>query len=120
MAIDEKRRHVIQSCDVDKAVYCFDFDGAPVFKYTSGELMNPRGVAVDREGNICVCEYKLGCIHVISPSGVIISHQGRMPTTPYCNCHKQDRQWFCCHASKGVERSVFLFLHKGIKYAMFG
>ena len=69
MAIDEERSHVIQPCKTDRAVYCIDFNGNPKFKYTNPELDYPRGVAVDRDGNIYVCDYLPSCIHVISPTG---------------------------------------------------
>ena len=72
IAVDEKRRHIIQPCHVDKAVYCFDYDGKPEFKYTSETLEYPRGVALDREGNIYVCETYLGYINIISPEGQAI------------------------------------------------
>ena len=71
MAVDEERSHVIQPCTTDKAVYCFDFNGNPKFKYTNPELKDPRGVALGRDGNIYVCNYDFyaSCIHVISPTG---------------------------------------------------
>ena len=50
-------------------MYCFDFHGNPKFKYTKPELKDPRGVAVDRDGNIFVCDASVNVIHVISPTG---------------------------------------------------
>ena len=73
MAVDEDRRHVIQPCSVDKAVYCFDMDGQPVFRYSNEYLKDPMGVALDAERNIYVCETVLGLIHIISPDGVGIT-----------------------------------------------
>ena len=70
MAIDDDRHHVIQPCQDDKAVYCFDFEGRPVFEYTSDELESPTDVAIDREGNVYICESVWGCIHIISPDGL--------------------------------------------------
>lgn len=71
IAVDEDRSHVIQPCTTDRAVYCFDFNGNPIFEYTHLELNNPQGVAVDKDGNIYVCtnDYPKSCIHVISPTG---------------------------------------------------
>ena len=73
MAIDEDRRHVIQPCSVDKVVYCYDMDGKPIFCYSNEQLKDPRGVALDSERNIYVCEITLGLIHIISPDGVGIT-----------------------------------------------
>lgn len=72
MAIDEKRGKVIQPCSVDKTIFCFDFDGQPVFQYCSETLQSPKGVAVDSEGNIYACEDKLISIHILSPLGQVI------------------------------------------------
>ena len=69
MAVDENRKHVIQPCTNDKAVYCFDFNGNPKFKYKGKDNFNPRGVAVDGYGIIFVCDYNNDVIHVISPAG---------------------------------------------------
>ena len=72
IALDERRAHVIQSCTRDRAVYCFDFEGNPKFKYTNPELQSPRGVALDRDGNVYVCDPYSAAIHMISPTGVAI------------------------------------------------
>ena len=69
MAVDERRSHVVQPCTTDKAVYCFDFKGNPKFKYTNSKLQNPRGVAMDVDGNIYVCEKTTNAIHMVSPTG---------------------------------------------------
>ena len=69
MAIDENRSHVIQPCLTDRAVYCFDFNGNPKFKYKGKDNIFPRGVAVDGYGSIFVCDYNNYEIHVISPAG---------------------------------------------------
>ena len=71
MAVDENRSHVIQPCTKDKAVYCFDSNGNPKFKYKIKDNFNPRGVAVDGYGSIfvCDCTYNNHAIHVISPTG---------------------------------------------------
>ena len=69
MAVDENRSHVIQPCTKDKAVYCFDFNGNPKFKYKNKDNFCPRGVAVDGYGSIFVCDSGNSAIHVISPTG---------------------------------------------------
>ena len=71
MAVDENRSHVIQPCTEDEAVYCFDFNGSPKFKYKGKNNIFPRGVAVDGYGSIFVCEYiyNNSVIHVVSPTG---------------------------------------------------
>ena len=69
MAVDENRSHVIQPCTTDKAVYCFDFNGNPKFKYKGKDNFFPRGVAVDGYGSIFACDHNNHAIHVISPAG---------------------------------------------------
>ena len=71
MAVDENRSHVIQPCTTDRAVYCFDFNGNPKFKYKGKDNFCPRGVAVDGYGTIfvCDCTYNNSVMHVISPTG---------------------------------------------------
>lgn len=72
IAVDEKRSRVIQPCCVEKAVFCFDFSGNPKYKYTSTDLVKPRGVALDSCGNAYVCENAKSLVHVISPTGLSI------------------------------------------------
>ena len=52
LAVDEVRKQVIQPCVTDKAVYCFDFEGYPKFKYENANMSCPRGLDLDRDGNI--------------------------------------------------------------------
>ena len=70
--VHENQRHIIRPYHVDKAVYYFDYEGKPVFKYTSDILEYSRGVALNRERNIYVSETYLGCINIISPEGLAI------------------------------------------------
>ena len=78
MAVDEKRSHVIQPCTVDGAIYCFDFDGNPKFRYKQNDgRLSPRGAAHDADGNIFVCfstdsGWPIHEIHVLTPSGTIL------------------------------------------------
>ena len=78
LIVDESRLHVVQPCIVDQAVYCFDYQGNPIFTYTDDKLVFPQGVAIDIHGNIYVCDSKSCCIHVISSSGnglgIIVGH----------------------------------------------
>ena len=70
MTVDENRSHIIQPCREDGAVYCFDFNGNPKFKYEGKDNFYPMGVAVDGYGSIFVCETIYNhAIHVISPTG---------------------------------------------------
>ena len=69
MAVDENRSHVIQPCTTDRAVYCFDFNGNPKFKYKGRDNLYTRGVAVDCYGSIFVCDGGNSAIHVISLTG---------------------------------------------------
>lgn len=73
LAVDESRSHVVQPCIKNQAVYCFDYQGNPVFTYTSRKLVFPQGVTVDLHGNIYVCDTRTACIHVLSHSGLGLS-----------------------------------------------
>ena len=70
IAVDETREHVIQSCQMDNAVYCFSFEGDPKFKYANSGLTYPKGVALDRDGNIYVCSSQSASLHIVSPTGL--------------------------------------------------
>ena len=111
MAIDEERGHVIQPCSVDKAVYCFNFDGQPIFKYISPELNDPKGVGVDYEGNTYVCDTSMaGGIHVVSPEGnaVCVIKEG-CPETPLAIGFSMDKKRFAVTQEKGSYISVHFF-----------
>lgn len=69
MAVDENMSHVLQSCTIDKAVYCFDFHGNPKFVYTNPDLHSPHGVTFDIYGNFFVCDVTNSTIHVVSFDG---------------------------------------------------
>ena len=69
IGVDETRGHVIQPCQVDQTVYCFSFSGQPVFQYMSEDLIDPRGVDLDNNQNIYICEKELSMIHVLFPTG---------------------------------------------------
>ena len=95
MAVDERRSHAIQPCRHDKAVYCFDLEGRQKFQYTNTELKDPRGVALDRDGNIYVCDYYASAIHVISATGggVRVVREG-CPYYPIAVAFKKDGEEF--------------------------
>lgn len=96
IAVDETRCHVIQPCTIDKAVYCFDFTGQPVFKYSGAELEDPRGVALDKNQNIYICDYENCFIHILFPSGqaMQIIKEG-CPESPLAIRFRRDGKKFC-------------------------
>ena len=79
MAIDEDRHHVIISypkggrkAKQGTIIDAYDFDGNKVFENNLYELKDPRGIALDTDGNIYICDRSLGGIHVLSPKGLFI------------------------------------------------
>lgn len=64
------RKHIIQPCRVDSAIYCFDYEGNPKFNYANTSFSGSQGVALDGDGNIYVCVTSDSAIHVISPTGI--------------------------------------------------
>ena len=112
MAIDENRSHVIQPCTTDEAVFCFDFNGNPKFKYKGKDNFYPRGVAVDGYGSIFVCDYNNDAIHVISPTGnalrVIQKSEG-CPTLPLAIGFKKNGEEFAVTKRGSPYRQVTFF-----------
>ena len=51
---------------------CVSIDGDCRFTYTGRDLKDPKGVTVDRDGNIYVCAQKSNAIHQIAPDGTRI------------------------------------------------
>ena len=112
MAIDENRSHVIQPCTKDKAVYCFDFNGSPKFKYKCQDYFYPMGVAVDGYGSIFVCDSGNDAIHVISPAGnalrVIQKSEG-CPKYPRAIGFKKNGEEFAVSKGCSSYRQVTFF-----------
>ncbi|MEW8546077.1 MAG: hypothetical protein AB2693_21355, partial [Candidatus Thiodiazotropha sp.] len=69
MAVDETRFHVVQSSSDDSSIYVFDLEGNPKFCYKNPDLNKPQGIAIDKRGNIYICEEGSSSIHIISPTG---------------------------------------------------
>ena len=114
MAIDENRSHVIQPCTTDKAVYCFDFNGNPKFKYKGKGNFNPRGVAVDGYGSIFVCDsiYNNSVMHVISPTGNalrVIKQSEGCPGYPLAIGFKKNGEEFAVTKNCSSYRQVTFF-----------
>ena len=113
MTVDENRSHVIQPCTTDRAVYCFDFNGNPKFKYKGKDNFIPRGVAVDGYGTIFVCDIGNSAIHVISPAGNalrVIQESEDCPESPLAIGFKKNGEEFavtCCSSYRQV--TVFGF-----------
>ena len=95
MAVDEALGHVILPSVIDHTIYCYDFEGTQVFAYHDIKIVSPRGVAIDGDGNIYVCEEKQGTIIVLSPAGNpsrIIKDES--PTRPLGIGFKEDGKTF--------------------------
>ena len=110
MAVDENRSHVIQPCTTDKAVYCFDFNGNPKFKYKGKDNFFPRGVAVDGYGSIFVCDYIYNAIHIISPAGNalrVIQESEGCPESPLAIGFKKNGEEFAVTCSSSCRQVTF-------------
>ena len=118
MAVDEKRAHIIQPCIVEKAVFCFDLGGKPVFRYSPNDLQEPKGVAVDDDGNVFICESIMDSIHVVSPEGtgitIIDKSQGCPPKPLAIGYHKGDNK-FAVTESKDERARVTFFKVRRLK-----
>ena len=118
MAVDEARGHIIQPCSVEKAVFCFDFDGKPIFRYSHNVLKDPKGVAVDTEGNVYICEFSFNCIHIVSPDGIGITIIGKgqgCPFRPLAIAYNKNNNVFAVTEDgddKGWDRVTFFTVKK--------
>ena len=79
LVVDEDRHHMIcayrkKSNEAGKitAIASYDFDGNKVFDNSILEIKDPRGMALDADGNIYICDLDQGKIHVLSPDGIHI------------------------------------------------
>ena len=112
MAVDENRSHVIQPCTTDKAVYCFNFNGNPKFKYKNKDNFCPRGVALDGYGSIFVCDSGNSAIHVISPAGNalrVIQKSEDCPPSPLAIGFKKNGEEFAITKNSSPYRQVTFF-----------
>ena len=95
MAVDEARSHVILPSYTDHTIYCYDFEGNQSFAYHDTKIATPRGVAIDGDGYIYVCEQKQGTIIVLSPAGAQIRLiKDECPTLPLGIGFKEDGKTF--------------------------
>lgn len=74
-------------CSYDHAVSCTTINGDKVFVYSHPELKYPNGMALDNHGNLFICAYSSGNIHVVSEDGkqsvVIVSKSVGKISQPY-------------------------------------
>ena len=95
MAVDEARSHVILPSERDHTIYCYDFEANQIFAYHDTKIARPRGVAIDGDGYIYVCEEKQGTIIVLSQSGNLSRIiKDELPTRPLGIGFKEDGKTF--------------------------
>ena len=95
MAVDQATSHVIQPCIVDKAVFCFDFHGNPLFEYRHDDLQQPKGAGIDASGNIYVCDIGNASIHIMSSTGIPVRvHRDGCPERPLGLSFNKDKTTF--------------------------
>ena len=112
MAVDEKRGHIIQPCSVERAVFCFDMNGNLIFRYSNNNLEEPKGVAVDNDGNIYICEYALDSIHIISADGTgitIIDKSRGCPSKPLAIGYYETNNVFAVTEDKDEKDRITFF-----------
>lgn len=96
-AVDVKRSRLIQSCPEQKEVTCITFDGHTVFQFQSSELECPEGLALDRNGNIFVCNHSYfnPSVLLLSPEGILISEiKEGIPRKPMSICFDRSGKTF--------------------------
>ncbi|KAK3609034.1 hypothetical protein CHS0354_020699 [Potamilus streckersoni] len=72
LTLNNAKTRVIISADAINSLLCFDMDGNRLFTYKADNLVEPKGVVVDRHDNIYVIGHVSKNIHLLSPNGYII------------------------------------------------
>ena len=110
MAVDEDRNHVILMCRADKMVCCYDFGANRIFVYKNSDLLQPRGVSIDRDGNIYVCKGKNGCIFVLSPFGNLVRLiKDECPANPLAIGFKRGENCFAVSQDKPRHKAICFY-----------
>ena len=111
MAVDRKHQRVIQPCVIDRAAYCFSFEGKPIFAYKNEDLQEPRGVTVNSDGIILVCnETNPGSIHILSQNGHVIKViKDHCPVYPLAIAFNKDGNCFAVSQKSGTWDKIFFF-----------
>ena len=112
IAVDEERSHVIQPCTSTQTVYCFDLQGNPKFAYRN-KLQLPRGVALDGDGNIYVCDEMNRNIHIISPDGTAIRfvEEGCPTACLAIGFHHDSTEFAVSNSDRFNRRHITVFRH---------
>ncbi|KAK3600565.1 hypothetical protein CHS0354_003502 [Potamilus streckersoni] len=94
VALNNAKTRVFISVDAMNSLLCFGIDGSRLFLYKPGNLLAPRGIAVDRHDNIYVSAQAFDSIHKLTPNFQILEViTAGVPIFP---------QAICIHQSKDI------------------
>ena len=117
MAVDEDRHHMIRpyqqtykKVKQGTIVTCYDFNGNRKFEHFYAEIKDPRGIALDADGNIYMCDLILGGIHMLSPEGLPIRMiQEGCPPRPLAIGFSKSMNMFAVTQSRPEYQKVVIF-----------
>ncbi|KAL3857321.1 hypothetical protein ACJMK2_011999 [Sinanodonta woodiana] len=94
VALNNSKSRVYISTSDSHEVYCFDLcDARQYFVYTSHDLRNTLGIAVDREDNVFVVGFNSHNIHKLSPEGTTLQViTSGVPQYPYRTFFDKNRE----------------------------
>lgn len=115
MAVAEDRCHVVMVGKniVDegtKTIICYDFEANRIFEYRNSNIIDPRGIALDKDGNIYLCEHKHGRIYVLSAEGLLSRViQDGCPISPFAIGFSRKENKFAVTCAYPKYQSVIFF-----------
>ena len=117
MVVDEEKHHVIfvyaagvRKADKVHTLVSYDFNGNPIFEHRLTYVKDPRGIALDADGNIYVCDHGFGKIHVLSPEGLLVRIiSDGCPVHPLGIGFKKSMNMFAVTQTKPEYQKVLLF-----------
>ncbi|KAK3598716.1 hypothetical protein CHS0354_003277 [Potamilus streckersoni] len=109
IALDKIKSRVYITLPGNDSLVCFDSDGRKYFTYGPKNLKRPRGVALDRDGNIYVLGFDSNNIHQLSPDGSVLQViTFGVPQKPLKVCFDESKDtFFVTSESDGKKLHVY-------------
>ncbi|KAK3600566.1 hypothetical protein CHS0354_003503 [Potamilus streckersoni] len=92
VALNNAKTRVFISVHAMNSLLCFGIDGSRLFLYKPGNLLAPKGIAVDKHDNIYVSAKSSNSIHKLTPNFQILKViNERVPMFPQAICIHQSK-----------------------------
>ena len=117
MVIDDNRNCVIVSYPINNrkakqgtSIVSYDFFGNQIFQNNLAEIKDPRGMALDADGNVYICDLGYGKIHVLSTEGLHIRViQEGCPKQPLAIGFYKSKNMFAVTQTKPDHQTLVVF-----------